>query len=318
MTQFPQVQACRQRSMFRSKERTGLYTMAGELTATYGGFYQPFRCWSEVYDDYIRREALERDLATQYLTDLEIMRKQPMATDIELIAWTRSDFNVDIVVGSSNRTFHLLHNTQAFYQNGNFQVAGICGQTYSSPFQKISGLQTTPIFPTKLTKAGGTVQSFIVSPPFLTKYILHHTLSENGLTLETLSRAVRRAAREHFTSVFAECATAPPTSTETTACYQFLVTFEQFLRIATMYPHMIFVRDIVTVTKELNNQLRNVTFRPLKLQESRFWRPTDQGQFERNTAPMAYNNVRWGPTTSLYEIERQFPDKSGQWHGLDL
>lgn len=292
--------------------------MAGELTATYGGFYQPLRCWSEVYNDYIRREELEWNLSTQYLADIEIMRKQPMVTDIELIAWTRSDFNVDIVVGSTDRKFHLLHNTQAYYQNGDFQVAGISGSTYSSPFRRISGLETAPIFPKELEASGDPVQSFIISPPFLTKYILHHTLSEYGLTPEALSRAVRRAAREHFTSVFAEYAIAPPTTTETTACYQFLVSFEQFLRIATLYPHSIFVRDIVSVTEEMNTHLRNVTFRPLRLQESRFWRPTEQGKYERTTAPMAYTNVRWGPTMSMYEIERQFPEESGQWHGLDL
>jgi hypothetical protein len=124
---------------------------------------------------------------------------------------------------------------------------------YSSPFWKISGLQTVSIFPTKQETARGSVQPFIASPPFLTKYFLvHHILSKNGMTLESLSRAVRRTAREHFTSVFAKYATAPPTSTKTTACYQFLVTFEQFLRIATMYPHMIFTRNITMVTKELN------------------------------------------------------------------
>jgi hypothetical protein len=84
-----------------------------------------------------------------------------------------------------------------------------------------------------------------------------------------------------------------------------------------MYPHMIFTRNITMVTKELNTLLRNVTFWPLKLQESRFWKPTEQGKYERITAPMAYNHVKWGPTMSLYEIEKHFPDKSGQWHDLD-
>jgi hypothetical protein len=73
--------------------------MAGELGATYGGFYQPLRDWYEVYHKYIRREAIEQDLPTQYLTDLDIVRVQPMKTNIEFVAWTRSDFNVDILVG---------------------------------------------------------------------------------------------------------------------------------------------------------------------------------------------------------------------------
>jgi hypothetical protein len=292
--------------------------MAGELAATYGGFFQPLRCWSEVYEDYIRREALEEDLPSQFLADINIQRMQPMTSEIELIAWTRSDFNVDMIVGSMDRTFHLLHNTQAFYQNGDFQVAGISGQTYSAPFRKISGLQTVPIFQKELERGGDPVQAFIISPPFLTKYILHHTLSEDGLTPETLSRAVRRAAREHFTSVFAEYAINTPTATEMTACYRFLVCFERFLRIAKLYPRSIFVQDIRSVTDEMNNHLRNVTFRPLRLQESRFWRPTEQGNYDMVTAPRAYNNVSWGPTMSMYEIERQFPDESGQWHGLDL
>jgi hypothetical protein len=171
------------------------FLVTGELTATYGGSYQPLRCWSEVYEDYIRWEALEGDLPSQYLADVDIMRAQPMMSNIKLIAWTRSDFNVDMVVGSTDWTFHLLHNTQAFYQNGDFQVAGISGQTYSSPFRRISGLQTAPIFQKELEAAGDPVQSFIISPPFLTKYILHHTLSEYRLTPETLARAVRRAAR---------------------------------------------------------------------------------------------------------------------------
>jgi hypothetical protein len=289
-----------------------------EPTATYGGFYQPLRCWSKVYDDYIRREALEWDLPSQYLADIDIMRTQPIMSEIKLIAWTWSNFNVDMVVGSTGQTFHLLHNTQAFYQNGDFQVAGISGQTYSSPFRRISGLQTAPIFRKELEAAGDPVQSFIISPPFLTKYILHHTLSDYGLTPKTLSRAVQMAAREHFTSVFAKYAIASPTATEMTACYWFLVSFEQFLRIAKLYPHLIFVQDIRSVTEEMNTHLRNVTFWPLRLQESRFWRPTEQGKYDRITAPVAYKNVSWGPTMSMYEIERQFPVESGQWHGLDL
>jgi hypothetical protein len=166
--------------------------------------------------------------------------------------------------------------------------------------------------------AGDPVQAFIIAPPFLTKYILHHTLSEYGLTQKTLSRAVRRAAREHFASVFAEYAIAPLTATEMTAFYRFLVCFKQFLRIAKLYPRSIFVQDIRSVTDKMNNHLRSVTFRPLRLQESRFCRPTEQGNYDRETAPMAYNNVSWGLTMSMYEVKRQFPDESGQWHGLDL
>ena len=38
---FPHANIIRtkQRQMFRSKDRTGLYTMAAEVTATYGGYY---------------------------------------------------------------------------------------------------------------------------------------------------------------------------------------------------------------------------------------------------------------------------------------
>jgi hypothetical protein len=92
-----------QRHMFRSKERTGLYTMEGELAATYGVFYQPLRCWSEVYKDYIRREALEGYLPSQLLADIDIMRTQPMMSEIELIAWTLSDFNMDMIVRSKTQ-----------------------------------------------------------------------------------------------------------------------------------------------------------------------------------------------------------------------
>jgi hypothetical protein len=58
---------------------------------------------------------------------------------------------------------------------------------------------------------------------------------------------------------------------------------------------------------------RNITFRHLRLEESRFWQPTTQGDYERKTAPMAYYNIVWGPTMSLYEIERQYPDEKGPW-----
>ena len=67
---FTNTRGVLRRQMFRSKERTALYTMAAEVTATYGGYYQPLRCWIELYNDYIRREILERDMATQYLADL--------------------------------------------------------------------------------------------------------------------------------------------------------------------------------------------------------------------------------------------------------
>ena len=132
--------------MFRLKERTGLYTMAAEVTATYGGYYQPLRDWTEVYTDYIRRESMERGVATQYLADLEVLRIQSMSTDIALIAWTRSDFNVDILVGCANKNFYLLHNVQAFYYNGTLRVVGITGNRFDSPFMQVGGPHNTSFF----------------------------------------------------------------------------------------------------------------------------------------------------------------------------
>ena len=321
--------------------------MAAEVTATYGGYFQPLRCWSEVYTDYIGREILERDLATQYLADLEILRIQPMSTDIELIAWTRSDFNVDMLVGCTNKKFYVLHNAQAFYCNGTLRVVGITGIRFESPFMQVNGPHNIAFFPpehTEVTSEQGVgevhkykekanlhldhqlskmvprkaaanivepIQSIIGCPTFLSQILIHDPLVEHGFSLAELACTVRRAAKNTFPLAFTDTANSQQKAIDVTACQQYLVRFERFLRTAAHVPSAVFVRNIFPVPERVNNQLRNITFRQLRLQESRFWKPTTQGEFEKRTAPMAYYNIAWGPTMSLYEIERQYRDEDG-------
>ena len=336
--------------MYRSIERTALCTMAAEVVATYGGYFQPLRCWSEVYTDYLRREILERDLATQYLADLEILRIQPMSTDIELIAWTRSDLNVDILVGCTDRKFYLLHNVQAFYCNGTMRVVGIAGVRFKSPFLQVSGPHAPmTLFPpeqieflidrgsgetheNKVTqtlqldyqltrmcrrKAAANIvqpiQSVIGCPTFLAEHLLNHPLVHNGFSLAELARTVQRTAKTTFPLAFTSMTDLQQKAIKVTACQQFLVRFEKFLRTAAHLLSAVFVRNISPVPERVNNNLRNITFRPLRLQESRFWQPTTQGDYERRTAPKAYDNITWGPTMSLYDIERHYPGEKGPW-----
>ena len=334
--------------MYRSKERTALCTMAAEVAATYGGYFQPLRCWSEVYTDYLRREILERDLATQYSVDLEILRIQPMSTDIELIAWTRSDFNVDILVGCTDRKFYLLHNVQAFYCNGIMRVVGIVGVSFKSPFLQVSGTHAATLFPpeqidpndrgsgetneNKVTqtlhldhqltrrrrrKAAANIvqptQSVIGCPTFLAEHLLNDPLVHNGLSLAELARTVRQTAKTTFPLAFTSTTDIQQKTIAVNACHLFLIKFEKFLRTAAHLPSAVFVKYISPVPERVNNKLRNITFRPLRLQESRFWQPTTQGEYERKTAPKAYDNITWGPTMSLYDIERHYPGEKGPW-----
>ena len=134
--------------MFRSKERTGLYTMAAEVTATYGGFYNNLACWLDVYWDYRLRDVLEQDFPSQYLNNISNLQIQPMSNEIEMTAWSRSDFNVDILVGCKDRMFYLLHNINAFFEHETFQVTGITGQRFESPFMQVGGLPEVPFFTT--------------------------------------------------------------------------------------------------------------------------------------------------------------------------
>jgi hypothetical protein len=81
------------------------------------------------------------------------LRIQPMSTDIELIAWTRSDFNVDMLVGCTNKKFYVLHNAQAFYCNGTLRVVvGITGIRFESPFMQVSGPHNIALFPPEHTE----------------------------------------------------------------------------------------------------------------------------------------------------------------------
>ena len=96
--------------MFRSKDKTGLYAMAAEVTATYGGYVQPLRDWIEVYWEYRRRESYGRGWSMQhwswqYIQDIVRVRRQPLSSEAALIEWTRSDSNVDMLVGGVDQQF---------------------------------------------------------------------------------------------------------------------------------------------------------------------------------------------------------------------
>ena len=121
-----------------------------------------------------------------------------------------------------------------------------------------------------------------------------------------LAQTVRRAAKNTFPLAFSDTNNSQQKAIDVTACQQFLVRFEKFLRTAAHVPSKVFVRNIFPVPERVNNRLRQIIFRQLRLQESRFWKPKTQGEYERKTAPMAYYNIVWGPTMSLYDIERQF------------
>jgi hypothetical protein len=136
---------------------------------------------------------------------------------------------------------------------------------------------------------------------------------EHGFTLAELACTVRQAAKNTFPLAFIYKANFQQKAINVTACQQYLVRFERFLRTAAHVPSAVFVRNVFPISEWVNNQLRNITFRQLRLQESRFWKPTTQGEFETRTARMAYYNIAWGPTMSLYEIERQCPDEKGPW-----
>jgi hypothetical protein len=157
------------------------------------------------------------------------------------------------------------------------------------------------------------IQSVIGCPTFLAEHLLNNTLVHNGFSLAELARTVRRTAKTTFPLAFTSTMDLQQKAIEVTACQQFLVRFEKFLRIAAHLPSAVFVRNISPVPERVNNNLWNITFWQLLLQESRFWQPTTQGDYERRTAPKAYDNITWGPTMSLYDIERHYPGEKGPW-----
>jgi hypothetical protein len=311
--------------------------------ASYGGFYQTLNSWRDVYTEYVRRESLERDTATQYLRDLEILRLQPMDTKVEVVAWTRSDFNIDIVVGGIDRKFYLLHNVQAFFSNGHFHIAGMTGPNLESPFLQLGGLQNLstgrtglnwdsrsedsrmadiaekvyndlqrfhrPRYGQRMTgeeyvNDGEPATLFIICPIFMTRFILENTIPDAGFNTATLAWAVRRAAKENFPEVFSDELTSN-ISRQVTACQHFLFTFEEFIRNATKLPHRIFIREVYQVTRRQSNLLRQVLECRIKYKENIAQSQVSDGKGDRALATMTFWNAIWGPSRGRRDIERQ-------------
>ena len=114
------------------------------------------------------------------------------------------------------------------------------------------------------------IQLVIGCSPFLSQLLLHSPTVDNGFTLATLARFVRRAAKNKFPLAFSDIAPLHHKVIEVAACQQFLVRFEFFLRTAAHFPSMVFIRNVFPVPESVNTRLRNVTFWKLRLQESRF------------------------------------------------
>jgi hypothetical protein len=229
-------------------------------------------------------------------------------------------------------------------------VVGITGIRFESPFKQVSSPHNIAFFPPKHIEVSSEqgvrevhkykekanlhldqqlskmvqrkaaanivepIQFIIGCPTFLSQLLIHDSLLvEHGFTLTKLACTVRRAAKNTFPLAFTNTANSQQKAIDVTACQQYLVRFKRFFRTAAHVPSAVFVRNIFPVPERVNNHLRNISFRQLWIQESRFWKHTTQGEFEKRTAPMAYYNIAWGPTMSLYDIERQYPDNDGPW-----